>query len=324
MPHPTRRALIAALPLLAAPAALRAQAPGRPVRAVVPFPPGGGVDVFARPFAVALAAALGQPVVIENVGGASSRIGNGTVARAAGDGATLLVTNDTLAAVEALPAPGAAPVLPQLAPVLLAASSPHVIVTHPRSGFRTVTDYAARVRDPARRPNIALPGLGTAHHFASALFDGAVGGRAEPVPYRGGGPAIADLLAGTVDASLVTLGMVVPHIREGRLIGLAVTSATRAAAVPEVPTVAETVAPGFDVTTWMGVLAPAATPPAALARLHAAGRTALEDATLRERLASLGFEPAGAGPEEFAALLRSTVERFAAVVPAAGIRAEDA
>ncbi|WP_458095258.1 tripartite tricarboxylate transporter substrate-binding protein [Roseomonas sp. WA12] len=324
MPSISRRALLAALPLLAAPSILRAQVGPRPVRAVVPFPPGGGVDVFARPFAQALAAVLGQSVVVENVGGASSRIGNASVTRAPADGGTLLFTNDTLAAVEALPVPGGVPALPQLAPVLLAAGSPHAIITHPRSGIPDIAAYAARVRDPARRPNIALPGIGTAHHFASALFDQAVGGRAEVVPYRGGGPAIADLLAGVVDASLLTLGAVAGHIRDGRLVGLAVTSAKRAAVVPEVPTVAETVAPGFDVTTWMGVLAPAATPAETIARLLAAGRTAMEDAVLRERLASLGFEPAGGGPEAFGALLRDTVARFSAVAPLAGIRAEEA
>jgi len=319
-----RRSLLAALPLLAlAPRAQGQPTGARPLRAVVPFPPGGGVDVFARPFAPALAAALGQPVVVENVGGAASRIGNGAVARAAGDGATLLITNDTLAAVEALPLPGGAPVLPQLAPVLLAAGSPHVIVTHPRSGIRSIAEYVARLRDPARRPNMGVPGTGTAHHFASALFNQAVGGRAEHVPYRGGGPLIADLLAGTVDAALVTLSAAVGHIREGRLIGLAVTSAGRAAAVPDVPSVAEAVSPGFEILTWMGVLAPASTPPEAVARLHEAGRQALEDATLRERLDALGFTPIGGTPERFAALLRETVSRFAAVVSEAGIRAEE-
>ena len=324
MPSLARRALLAALPLLATPGLSRAQAPGRPLRAVVPFPPGGGVDIFARPFAQALSGVLEQPVVIENVGGASSRIGNGAVARAPADGGTLLITNDTLAAVEALPVAGGVPALPKLAPVLLAAGSPHVLVTHPGSGLRHIADYAERVRSAGPRPNIALPGIGTAHHFASALFDQAVGGRAEPVPYRGGGPAIADLLAGTVDVSLVTLGMVVPHIQQGRLIGLAVTSPSRSPSVPEVPTVAETVAPGFEVTTWMGVLAPAGTPPESVARLHAAGRAALEDATLRERLASLGFDPLGGTPAAFGALLRDTVARFSAVAPLAGIRPEEA
>ena len=323
MTNPSRRALLAALPLLAA-APSPAWAQGRPVRAVVPFPPGGGVDVFARPFAQALATVLGQPVVVENVGGASSRLGNGAVARAAGDGGTLLVTNDTLAAVEALPVPGGAPVLPLLAPVLLAAGSPHVLVTHPRSGLRTIEDYVARLRNPARRPNTGVPGIGTAHHFASALFNQAVGGAAEHVPYRGGGPLIADLLAGTVDAALVTLSAAVGHMRDGRLVGLAVTSAGRAPAAPEVPSAAETVAPGFEVLTWMGVLAPAATPPEGLARLHAAGLAALEDAALRERLEALGYSPIGGGPDRFAALLRETVARFAAVASPAGIRGEDA
>ncbi|WP_426959335.1 Bug family tripartite tricarboxylate transporter substrate binding protein [Muricoccus radiodurans] len=320
----SRRILLSALPVLAAPSIVRAaDFPTRPLRAIVPFPPGGGVDVFARPFAQALAAVLGQSVVIENQGGASSRLGSAGVGRATPDGHTLLITNDTLAAVEALPVAGGSPILPTLAPVLLAVGSPQLLLTHPRSGIPHIAAYAERVQNPARRPNTAVPGLGTAHHFVSALFNQAVGGRVEHVPYRGGGPVVADLLAGTVDAAVLTLGAAVEHIRDGRLVGLAVTSPTRAVALPDVPTVAETVAPGFEILTWMGVLAPAATPAPVVSRLQAAGLAALEDLTLRARLGALGFDPIGGGPERFGTLLRDTVARFAAVAPLASIRAEE-
>ncbi|WP_424813202.1 Bug family tripartite tricarboxylate transporter substrate binding protein [Roseococcus sp. YIM B11640] len=307
--------------MLASPSILRAQG-ARSIRVVVPFPPGGGVDVFARPFSAALSTVLGQPVVVENIGGASSRLGNAAVARAPGDGLTLLVTNDTLAAVEALPIAGSPPALPQLVPVLRAAASPHIIVTGARSDIADIAGYVARLRDPARWPNHAVPGLSTAHHFASALLWQAVGGQAEVVPYRGGGPIIAELISGTVDAALLTLSTAIAQVQAGQLRGLAVTSATRAAAVPDVPTIAETVSPGFEVTTWMGVLAPGATPPETVARLHQAGQVALRDPALRDRLAAVGFDPLAESQEAFAALLRATVERFAVVAHEAGIRGD--
>jgi len=313
-----RHALLA---LLATPAIARAQSRG--LRAIVPFPPGGGVDVFARILAPALGVALGQPVVVENIGGASSRLGTQALLRAAPDGQTILITNDTLAAIEALPVAGAGPLLAGLAPVLLGASAPQLLITHPRSGLSSAADYVARLRG-SRPVNVGVPGLGSSQHFASELIGEALGGRPEHVAYRGGGPLLTDLLAGTIDAGVVTLGAGIEHLRDGRLIGLAVTSPQRAAVAPAIPAFAEALAPGFAVETWMGVLAPAGTPPALLAQLHGACLTALRRTAVTERLAALGFEAPGLPPEEFGAVLRDNAERFRAIAHLLGLRAGEA
>jgi tripartite-type tricarboxylate transporter receptor subunit TctC len=297
--------------------------PARQIRAVVPFPPGGGVDAFARAFVPAFAARLGQNVVIENIGGAASRIGTQAVLRAPADGHTILITNDTLVAVDAVPTPGAAPMLPALAPVLLGVSAPQVVVTHPRSGIADAAAYAARLR--AGRPtNIGVPGLNSSQHFASELLAQALGGRPEHIGYRGGGPLLIDVLAGTLDGGIVTLGAAVEQIRDGRLVGLGVTGAARNPAVPGVPTFAETVAPGFTAETWVGLLAPAGVPAATIEALHAAAEAAMQDEGVRQRLGVLGFDMPGAGPAAFARLLRETADRFAAVARSVGLRAEEA
>lgn len=320
-----RRTLLLASVIAAATA--RAQAPvfpSRPVRIVVPFPPGGGVDVFARAIVPALQVRLGQPVVVENIGGASSRLGTQAVLRAPADGHTLLITNDTLAAVEALPPPGAAPLLPGLAPVTLGIDAPNLLVTHPRSGIPDIATYAARLRARPGGLNVGVPGWGTSHHLTSELIAQAIGARPEHIAYRGGGPLLADLLAGTVDAALVTLGAAIDQVRDGRLVGLAVTSAARAPSAPAVPTVAEILAPDFEQVTWMGLLAPAGTPAATRDLLHEATRGALADAAVTERLAALGFGVVGAPAPRFAEVLSGTAGRFAAVVAATGIRPADA
>jgi tripartite-type tricarboxylate transporter receptor subunit TctC len=320
-----RRTLLLASMLAGAAARAKAQSfPARPIRLVVPFPPGGGVDVFARAVAPALQARLGQTVVIENIGGASSRLGTQAVLRAAPDGHTLLVTNDTLAAVEALPPRGATPLLPGLVPITLAIDAPNLLVTHPRSGIADIESYAARLKARPGSLNVGVPGWGTSHHLTSELIAQAIGARPEHISYRGGGPLLADLLAGTVDAALVTLGAAAEQIRDGRLVGLAVTSTTRAPSAPNVPTIAETIAPDFEQVTWMGVLAPAETPRAVRDALHAATIAALEDPAVRERLAGVGYGVVGAPAERFAQVLSGTAARFAAVVAAAGITAADA
>ncbi len=308
-----------------APPALPARAQGfpqRPLRLVVPFAPGGAADVFARTLAPVLGSLLGQGVVVENAGGAATRLGTAAVARAAADGHTLLVTNDTLAAIEALPLPNAGPALAGLAPVLLGATAPLVLVTHPRSGIANGAAYAARLR-ARQATNVAVPGLGSTQHFASELLAQALGGRPEHVAYRGAGPMLADLLAGTVDAAMIILGAVVGQLRDGRLVGLGVTAASRAAVAPAVPCFAEALAPGFVAETWIGMLAPAGTPAAVVARLAEAGAEALRQPAVAERLQGLGFAGAALGPDRFAPLLRETVARFSAVAGAIGLKPED-
>lgn len=317
-----RRSLLAALPAVLCTPALAQGFPSRPIRVVVPFPPGGGVDAFARSFVPAFAARLGQNVVIENVGGAASRVGTQAVLRATADGHTLLITNDTLVAVDAVPTPGTAPMLPGLQPILLGVSAPQVVVTHARSGIPDAAAYAARLR-ARRTTNIGVPGLNSSQHFASELLAQEFGGRPEHVGYRGGGPLLIDVMSGTLDGGIVTLGAAVEQIRDGRLIGLGVTSPARNPAVPDVPSFAETVAPGFAAETWVGVLAPAGLRPAIAAALHEAADAAIREDAVRQRLAALGFDAPGLGPDAFASLLRGTSERFVAVARAVGLRPEE-
>ncbi|WP_439599330.1 Bug family tripartite tricarboxylate transporter substrate binding protein [Falsiroseomonas sp.] len=322
---PSRRLLLQTLAFASAPAVLRAQSPypDRPIRLIVPWPPGGAVDQLARAVQQALGAELGQPLVIENIGGASGRVGGQAVARAAADGHTLLLANDTFAATEALPVAGAPSLRQALRPVTRIVTAEHGFFTHPRSGLKTIQDFAAAARARPGALNVGVPGIGASQHLTSELLLRAAGGlRVEHVPYRGGGPVLQDLLAGNIDVGVVTFSAGVPHARERTLVPLFVTSAARPAAVPEVPTAAETIAPGFVQDTWIGLFAPTATPAAVTDRLHQAVRAILADAAVRERLAGLGFYPSGLGPEAFAGQFDSTVTTFAGIARDRGIRAE--
>ena len=292
-----RRRLLAAL--AASPLALSATPsfasgfPDKPVRLIVPFPAGGGVDVFARPLVPALSEALGVPVVIENLGGAASRIGSQRVAKSAPDGYNLLLTNDTLVAVDAVTsAAGEESLLPTLRPVTLAITSCNLFVAHPKSGIKTPADYQR------------------------------LGVNAEHIPYRGGAPLLNDVLNGTLTAGVVTMAAAVSHIQAGTLVGIAVTSKKRAAALPQVPTLDESIAPGYTHQTWQGLLAPASTPDAVVARVHAAVLQALKHPAVTERLPALGFDAEGLDGKAFGTLLDNSYRNFAAVVKAAGIKAE--
>ena len=330
MPRPAigRRSLLGAgLAGLAAPALAQSSGfPQRPLRLVVGWPPGGGVDAFGRILAPALGEQLGQPVVVENIGGASGRLGSQAVARSAADGHTLLLANDTYAATEAVPAPGAGGGFRRaLAPVAQGVAAPNALVTHPRSGLQDAAAFAAAARSRPGALNIGIPGWGSSQHLSSELLLRAAGGlRAEHVSYRGGGPLLVDLLAGKIDAGVVTLAAAAEHVRDGRLAALAVTTRARNAAFPAVPAAAEALAPGFHLESWQGLFAPIGTPPAALLSVQRATAAALEGPEVGARLAALGFEAVAAGAEAFGALVDGTIERFARVAQEAGIRAEGA
>jgi tripartite-type tricarboxylate transporter receptor subunit TctC len=319
-----RRLLLTTLGLAAAPRALRAQAayPDRPVRLVVPWPPGGAVDVLARAMQQALGVQLGQPVVIENLGGASGRVGGQAAARAAPDGYGLLLANDTFAATEALPMPGAPALRHAFTPVTQVITAAQGFFTHPRSGLKTVQDFAAAARARPGALNVGVPGLGASQHLTSELMLRAAGGlRVEHVPYRGGGPVLQDLLAGNIDVGVVTFSAGVPQARAGQLVPLVVTSAARPDSLPEVPTAAETIAPGFVQDTWIGLFAPAGTPSPIIGRLHQATLAALADPAVRSTLAGLGFAPSGLGPAAFARQFDQTIATFASIAAERGMTA---
>jgi len=299
---------------LAAPTVGRAREayPARAVRVVVPWPPGGGVDTFGRIVQAALATRLGQTVMIDNIGGGSGRIGNQAAARAAADGYTVLLVNDSFAATEALPIPGTPPQRPAFDAVTLAISGPQGLFTHPRSGIRTVEEFAAAARARPGVLNVGVPGLGSSQHLASELVLRAAGNlHVTHVPYRGGGPLMQDLIAGNVDAACVTFAAGAQHVGNGSLVPLAVTSKDRQAAFPKVPTIGETIAPGFEQATWMGFFVPRGTPAEYRDRLHAAIVAALADPAVLPRLGELGFGPVGADGPTFSRLFDETVRTFA-------------
>lgn len=314
--------LLPAAALAAAPFVAYAQDPFpvRPIRLIVPWPPGGGVDVFARVIQTPLGIQLGQTVLIDNIGGGSGRVGTQTASRAAPDGYTFLLANDTFAATEALPVAGIAPLRSSFAPVTLAISGPQGVFTHPRSGFKTLDDFVAAAKARPGALNVGVPGLASSQHLTSELLLRAAGNvNVTHVPYRGGGPLLQDLIAGNIDAGVVTFAAGAQQASGGQLVALAVTSPTRSAGFPNVPAAAESVAPGFAQTTWMGLFAPKGTPEAARLRLHAAMLSVLTDPKVIERLAALGFDPVGLDGARFADLFDQTITTFAGIAAEKGI-----
>jgi len=311
---------------VAAPSVVRAQGdyPSRSIRLIVPWPPGGGVDAFGRAVQAALGAELGQSIVIENIGGGSGRIGTLTASRGSPDGYTLLLANDTFAATEALPLAGIAPLRAAFEPVTLAISGPQGLFTHPRSGFRSIHDFAAAARARPGHLNVGVPGIGSSQHLTSELLLRAAGDlRVTHVPYRGGGPLLQDLVSGNVDAATVTFAAGTQQAKAGQLVPLAVTSAARNDAFPEVPTAAETIAPGFVQATWMGFFAPAGTPGEIRGRVHSAATIVLKDPVVVRRLRELGFEPVGLDGTAFARMFDETVKTFADIANDRQIAAGD-
>jgi len=322
----TRRGVLAvgAAAALVRPALAESWRPTQPLRVIVSAAPGGTLDIHARAAQPLLSEKLGQPVVIENQGGAAGRVATMQVGRAAPDGYTLLVSSgDTMVLQDILLGPRQGRGRPNLRPVTLTISAAQLLVTHPRSGIATVQDYVAALRERGDRVTLAMAGHGGIAHIVSAMLNRQLGLTVTHVPYRGGGPAALDLLAGQVDAMIITLPAVTTHVRAGRLVPLAVSTRERDPALPAVPSLHESVAPGFDVPSTQGVLVPAGTPDAVVAVLEAAWREALSNPAVRARLQEMGFVVQVSTPAEFDRSLSETEARFAEVIAAAGIRAED-
>ncbi|MCW7538485.1 tripartite tricarboxylate transporter substrate binding protein [Aquabacterium sp. A7-Y] len=327
----SRRALLALpLALAAAPGWSLAQAawPSRPVRIVVPFAPGGTTDILARALAPELSKALGQPVVVENKAGAGGNLGAAEVARAPNDGHTLLMgTVGTHGINQSL-----YPKLPyepvkDFAPVTLVAAVPNVLVFNPAKaqalGIRGVSDLIRYARANPGKLNMASSGNGTSIHLAGELFKSQTGSYMVHFPYRGSGPALMDLIGGNVDLMFDNLPSAMPHIRAGKLKALAVTSAQRSEALPDLPTIAEAgPVKGYEATSWFGLLAPAGTPAAVVERLQQETARALGAAALKERLLSQGAVPSGMPPADFAKLIASETRKWAEVVKASGAKVD--
>src|SRR5467141_3678641 len=282
--------------------------PARPIRMIVAFPPGGGTDIVGRMLAQKLGETLGQNVIVENHGGAGGNIGTELAARAAPDGYTLLMGNVAPNAInvslfKGLPFDPVA----DFAPVSLVASTPNILVVHPSTPARTVKEVIALAKAKPGTLNFASAGVGSSSHLAGELFRILAGADIVHVPYKGAGPAMVDVLSGQVQLYFATMPAAMPHVKSGKLVPVAVTSARRSQALPDLPTIAESGVPGYEASTWYGVLAPAHTPSAVVARLHGNIVKVLADAALHARLADQGFDPVGNSPEEFGAYIKSEI-----------------
>jgi len=316
--------LAATLAILTPHAAAAADAyPARSIRFVVAFPPGGGTDIIARSIAQKLAERLAQQVLVDNRPGAGGNIGTDIVAKSAPDGYTMLMGSAGPLAINAsLFASMPFDPVRDLAPVTLAASTPNVLVVHPSLKAATVKELIALARTRPGEINFASSGHGTPAHLAGELFNAMAGVKLMHVPYKGAAPALADLLGGQVQLMFSTMPPALPHVKDGKLRALAVTSLKRSRATPDLPTVDEAALPGFDANTWHGVVLPAGTPPAIIARLNREIVAILHLHDIVERLSSQGAEALGSTPEEFAAYIRSETLKWAKVVRDSGAKAE--
>ncbi len=318
MPKLTRRAALAAPLLLAWPA--RAQGwPTRPIRLIVPFAPGGTTDVMARLVAERLGGLLGQAVVVENRAGAGATIGAAAAAQAQPDGHVLVMSNSTSHGVSpALYANIPYDAMRDFVHVALVATSPSVLVVNPGHRARDLAQFIAMARE-AGEIDFAVAGIGTSSHLAGIRLGAALGVKVNAVPYRGAGPALTDTIAGVVPAMLDSLPSAGPHIRSGSLRGMAVSSATRSARFPDLPTLREG---GVDVVSaaWFGLSGPAGLPPAIVARLAEAVRAALADpATIARFEELLGAPPPESTPSDFTRFVQAELASFAPIVRAAGL-----
>jgi tripartite-type tricarboxylate transporter receptor subunit TctC len=321
--HTFRRAAWLAAALLFPAAALAQAYPDKPIHLVVPFPPGGVADIIARPVAEKLSNALGQPVIVENRGGATGTIGGAYVAHAAPDGYTLLFgTTNEIAMSPTLYS--ALPYDPtrDFAPVAIVAQFPNVLVTGPTVKATRLADLTAQAQARPKSLTFASSGQGSTNHLTAELYRNQANVQVVHIPYKGGGPALVDLTGGHVDAMFATLPSAVALIKGGKLRALAVTGQSRSPALPDVPTAREAGLPGLVVTTWNGVLAPAGTPAAVVDRLAQALKQAVDDPDIRNKLAAVGAEPLYTPPQAFATVIRDDYARWSSLIKKAGIKVD--
>ena len=320
---PARRALLTTLLALAAAPSFAAAFPDKPIRLIVPFPAGGAADAMARGMAQRLGTELGQQVIVDNRGGAGGTTAAESVARAAPDGYTLFfATMGTQAINPALYPKLRYDPLKDFAPISVTHLTPRVLVVGPQVSAKNVAELIALAKAKPDALTYGSAGSGSSSHLAGALFESMAGVKMLHVPYKGSAPLLTDVMAGRVDMTFDSYTVYEEHIRSGRVRALAVTGAQRLQALKQVPTVAEAGVKGYEVSNWLGLLAPAGTPKDVLARIHVALGRAMASPALREQLTSLGIEPVFGSPEAFAALVRSEIPKWARIVKASGATAE--
>ena len=297
--------------------------PNRFVKLVVPFTPGGGIDAIGRILGARLSETWGQQVVVENKPGAGGNIASEFVARSAPDGYTLYITAAGLAVNRYLfPSISYDPVA-DFAPVTLICFFPNLLVVPNSSPLRSVGDLVAQAKANPGKVNFGSPGHGSSPHMSGELFKYMAKVDLTHVPYRGASPAYTDVIAGRVDCTFAVMASGLPLVRAGQLRALGVTTATRVAAAPEIPTIAESGIPGYDTSSWFEFFVPAKTPPEIIAKMHADTVAALAEPQIRAKLDALGVIVVGSSPEQLGAHLKAEMERWAPVIKAANIKVSE-
>jgi tripartite-type tricarboxylate transporter receptor subunit TctC len=322
--HKRRLLMVAGLALgIAATLPAAAQAPGTgPIRLIVPFTPGTGIDLIARTVGPQLSERLGRPVVVDNRPGASGNIGTEAVVRAAPDGYTLLVSVNTLVMNRSLYPNLSFDPLNDLTPVVRTSWGQLLLVTHPRTGFKTAGDLVAAAKKAPGKLNYASPGVGTPHHLSMEMFKNTAGVFLTHIPYRGTGPAVTDLMGGQVDAMFLPIHVALPQIQSGRVVALGIGSDKRHALLPTVPTLAEAKAGNVNVDMWYGIFAPKNTPAELVTRLNAELKDILASDAAKKAFQTQGMDPSFSTPQEFGELVRRDAQRWADLIRVQNIKAE--
>jgi tripartite-type tricarboxylate transporter receptor subunit TctC len=297
--------------------------PTRPIRFIIPFPPGGGNDILGRAFADRMGERMGQQWVVDNRGGASTIIAADIVAHAPADGYTLLLgTNTTLSVIPSLRDKLPYDPLKDYDMISLMSSSPYLLVVHPSFPAKNVKELIALAKAKPGEINYASPGHGTSNHMSYELFMSMAGIKMTHVPYKGTGPALTELLGGQVPVMFASTAAVRPHVLAGKLRALGISTAKRSPAMPEVAPISELGVPGFNNASWVGLVSPRGTPPAIVKRLNAEINQVIDAGDLKDKLGSQGFVPDGSTPQEFAAHVKDELTRFRKLVKDANIKPE--
>ena len=296
--------------------------PSKPIRWIVPFPPGGAADIISRAIGRKLSEAWGQQIVIDNRPGAGGNVGTEIAARAAPDGHTVIVVPATFTTSPSLYRNLPFDPVKDFTPVTLISSSPLILVVHPSLPVTSVKQLITLARARPGQINYASSGVGASAHLAAELLKAMAGVDVVHVPYKGQPPAMIDLVSGQVQMMFPNLPVVLPHVKAGKLRPLAVTTTKRAALMPEIPTMVESGLPGFEVTQWTGLVVPAGVPKPVITALHGKVVRVLGQPDVRRTLSNQGFEPVGNTPEQFSTYIRAEMEKWGKVIKEAGIRAE--
>ena len=301
-------------------AAAQGAYPSRPVRLIVPSAPGGGTDFTARTLAQKLTESLGQTVIVDNRAGAAGNIGVEIAAKSSPDGYTLVMPITSFSINPHLYSKLAFDTIKDFSPIVLASSAPLFLVITPSVPAKSVGELIGVAKAKAGQLNYANSGNGTTAHLAGELFKKMAGVNLVSVPYKGGGPAVIDLIAGRVQVYFSTIPAALAHVQSGRLRGIAVTTTKRVNLIPEVPTVAESGLPGFEVVGWFGIFAPVGTPRPVVAKLNKELNDALRTPDIQQRFAGQGLIPGGGTPEELDRFLRAEIAKWGALIREAGIQ----